>query len=110
MTELYRNEDDDFITSCYGSSAGNFSFHVWYKVNGGLTILCASGNDYLELQNRAEVAKSNFKRLGLIRCCECHKMFKYEKIKNNQHFAGIYCNKCWNEPRFVEERRKETYD
>ena len=46
---------------------------------------------------------------GEVHCHDCGKLQKYEDIKNNRYFAGIYCDECW-EREWKAIEAKETYD
>jgi len=34
---------------------------------------------------------------GIIHCSACRKEIIYLKHNKNRYFAGVYCNKCWND-------------
>ncbi len=48
---------------------------------------------------------------GIFRCSRCEVQIKN---KRNRYFAGIYCDKCWNDDSkgmsLKEQERRETYD
>lgn len=46
---------------------------------------------------------------GQVHCHDCGKLAKYEDIKRNRYFAGIYCDECW-ERKWKEIEAKETYN
>ena len=88
-----------------------YDLQIWACKSYGddITILSEYYNNIDEVYKSINETIDLYEK-GFVRCVKCHKVYKREDIRHNRFYAGIYCDDCWNEPRFIERRRNETYD
>lgn len=96
-----------YITNIYLKDDGKYDCKCWAG-NGGTVIAGGIYSDVKEFENDETIAKANFEN-GLIKCADCGKLVKYEDIRNNRFFAGLYCDECW-EREWKEVEANETYN
>lgn len=65
-------------------------------------------NNRISFIRNFKITTDNYSN-GIIKCGECKKDIPYQQNRSHRYYAGIYCDKCWNEKwKSIEE--KENYN
>jgi len=96
----------EFVFSVYGKD-----LFLWDHTGG--TAICN-----VLLENDLKIRKWQLKRIvrltenftnGIVECGLCGKEINYQENRNHRYFAGIYCEKCW-EDEIKDIEAKESYN
>jgi hypothetical protein len=108
-----------YVTNIYGAI-----FSWSYYLNGNLNVWDSTGATLIanvdlpvrdpKTLDRAKAIRKATRQMeeftsGWIHCSHCDEKVKYVEVITNRHWAGIYCNTCW-EREYKAKEAKENYN
>lgn len=107
----------DNMYTYYEGENGKYALHkyeviLWVenKNLSQISLYHEEGNNLAKMLEECANVQDLFEEEKLVRCANCGKLHKLEDMKDNRYYAGIYCDKCYNDPDFVKERNEDNYD